>query len=424
MNTSKYFLLIFYFFYIVFFISLICSFRAITSISIALILLTGLLKNKIDTGSFFNSNIKNNFLIACSIFYVMQVILLLFSSNHTEIVKHIQLKSSLIFVPLAICCGSYLNENVYRKLMSWYCCIMAFAILLCLGIAFYQYYFLNAATGVFFYHALVKPFNQHAVQVSILLFTGIIFLLESAKKELYLYNRPIHYLLLFYFTGCILLLSSKLVIAFLAISFGVYFFLALKNRKNFRLITIISLTAGIAIIISVMVTRNRISKRYAEILNTDLSLISRKNFDPGIYFDGLQFRLLQFRFVKEILNEKKAWFTGVSDDAQSLIDQKYISTHMYTGDGKAPGHGYIDYNTHNQFLESLLHSGIPGLLFFIFICYAMIGLAVKIKSRELSFIVALLLAYSLNESVLEKQYSITIFTFFPLFFYYSMKTGK
>ncbi len=93
---------------------------------------------------------------------------------------------------------------------------------------------------------------------------------------------------------------------------------------------------------------------------------------------------------------------------------------MYLGNGK-DDHGYTEYNTHNQFLESLLQSGVFGLIAYITIFASMIRLAVKRKNRELTFIIALLLAYSLKESVLERQYGIMIFTFFPLLFYFGKK---
>jgi O-antigen ligase len=80
------------------------------------------------------------------------------------------------------------------------------------------------------------------------------------------------------------------------------------------------------------------------------------------------------RFTAEIVQEQKAWLKGVSPgDAQLMLDQKYITTHMYTGEVGRPDRGYIGFNTHNQFLESLLQNGIPGLLCFVVICAAMGG---------------------------------------------------
>ncbi len=178
------------------------------------------------------------------------------------------------------------------------------------------------------------------------------------------------------------------------------FFLAdVKNRFPI----FVSLSAGLVLLLFIFSTTNRVSKRFAEILHGNVQLVEQKDFNPAIYFNGLQFRLLQWRFVKEILNEHHAWLTGVSGDAQKLLDQKYVSTHMYTGDVKTRSRGYLSYNTHNQFLQSLLQLGIPGLLVFVLICWTIITLALKRKSRELSLVVILLLAYCFNESVFERS---------------------
>ncbi|MBC7509082.1 MAG: hypothetical protein H7320_10100, partial [Ferruginibacter sp.] len=228
MSSSKSFIPFLYGCYIIFFISLICSFRGFASIAIGLILITGLLKNKIETGALYNPQVKNKFLLACSLFFLLQSTLLLFCGHDAAILKLIQLKSGLLLVPLSICCGNYINASFYHSLMKWFTCILTAALAFCLLHAAYQYFFVQQQTTVFFYHTLVSPFHQHAVQVSILLFIGLVHLLEAAKKETYIFNKLIHFLLVFYFTGLILLLSSKLVIIFTFSCLLYYFFLFLK----------------------------------------------------------------------------------------------------------------------------------------------------------------------------------------------------
>ncbi|MES1224257.1 MAG: O-antigen ligase family protein, partial [Bacteroidota bacterium] len=397
----------------------VCAFRPITSISIALILLAGLVKNRMDTGSIFSHNLKNNLFITCCIYYLVQVVLIINSHNHDMMARHIELKAAIVFVPLAVCSGNYFNDAFYQLLMRYYVWIIAAAMLFCLLTAFHKYYFLHTGSSVFFYHALVVPFKQHAIQVSILIFIGIIYLLENARKGIYLQNRLLHFLFVFYFMGFIVLLSSKLVIVFTALC-CLYYLLVSFKKTTLRLPVFATLVTGLLLMILLLTTKNQVSKRFNEIIHTNMDLVQQKSFDPGIYFDGLQFRLLQWRFVKEILTERNAWLTGVSDDAQILLDKKYVDTHMYQGNGTDTDHGYLGYNTHNTFLEALLQSGVIGLAAFVLICIAIIQLVVKKRSRELFFVVTLLLAYSLNESMLERQYSITIFTFFPLFLYFSI----
>jgi O-antigen ligase len=177
---------------------------------------------------------------------------------------------------------------------------------------------------------------------------------------------------------------------------------------------------GVFFIVCIFVfsTSNPMSNRFRDIVYTDFRMLERDKFDPGNYFNGLQFRLLQWKFVPQILNEKKAWATGVGvGDAQQVLNVKYISENMYTGDAQKGGRGFLGYNTHNEFLQSLLETGIPGLLVYLAICFSLIRMMAGKQRALFIFISILLLAYSVSESVFESQYSSIIFLFFPLFFY-------
>jgi len=122
--------------------------------------------------------------------------------------------------------------------------------------------------------------------------------------------------------------------------------------------------------------------------------------------------------VPEILNEKKAWLGGVGvGDAQADLNEKYFSKKLYTGTPERGDTGFLGYNTHNEFLEALLQTGIMGLLLFVLICFTLIKMILQKKRAALTFITMLLLAYSFSESVLESQYSSIIFLFFPVFFW-------
>ena len=153
--------------------------------------------------------------------------------------------------------------------------------------------------------------------------------------------------------------------------------------------------------------------------------MEQKRFEPKVYFNGVAFRLLQWRFVKEIMQEHKAWVMGVTPaGAQPLLNQKYLETNMYAGKPGTPDHGYQGYSTHNEWLESFLQTGILGLLAFFGICFSMITLALRQKSRSLWAIVLLVLAYSFQEAVFETQYGLVIFLFLPLFFYFGEKSAE
>ncbi len=401
--------------YIVFFISLVCSFRAISSVSVGLILLTGVIKNKIEHKPFFHSNVKNIFLAGCAGFFLLQFVTFLYTHNIHETWNGIRIKSALLLMPLAVCCSDYVNTVTRKKLFPYYCLIVAAASLYCLLTAFLHYLH-SHDSSLFFYHTLVSPIKQHAVFFSLLVFITLLYLLESNRKKELIYSNSFHISLVVYLSVFLFLLSSKLVIIFYFFYLLYYFAGLILNKTSGRAVAVSLLFLCLLAGGLIFLTRNPVSSRFNEILNGDINLVKQDKFDQGNYFNDVQFRILEWKFVTEILNENHGWWTGVSPgDAQSFLDKKYISKNIYTGNPATGDRGFLGYNTHNQLLEALLQNGIAGSLIFVIICFALIQMAWQKRSRILSFTVILLLAFSLNESVFERQYTIMIFTFFPLF---------
>ena len=408
-----------FFLYLIFLFSTLCAIRGISSISLGMIAVTGLIRNKVETGNWLAKNKGNLFFFACILFYLVQAAGLLYTSDVDQTLVHLQTKSALIVIPFTLLFNNYLNENFRQRVMQYYCILLGLVISFCLGNAAVKYW-TTGNNSLFFYHSLVVPVLEHAIQFSILIFIGIVFLMEAARKKIYGFGRFLHFFLLLYYLVFLILLSSKLVIAFTILYLLFFFIRAAKENKGHRLAitgAIVVCLIGVSI---VLLTRNPVSKRFNEIITGDIGMIQEKNFNPGDYFNGVQFRLLEWRFVAEILTEEKAWLVGVSPgDAQKALDKKYIEANMYVGDPARKDHGFLGYNTHNQFLESILQSGILGLFAFCLICLALLIMAFKKRNTELTALVLLLLAYTLNESIFETQYGLILFLFFPLFIYRS-----
>ena len=397
--------------YIIFFVSFICAFRAITSICTGAILITGIIQGKPAIQSLFTGNPRNQFAAGCILFFLFQITSLLYTHDTQQGWNDTRLKSGLVFLPLAILCTGYMTRKTIKKLLFYYCILLFAASLYLLCMAFNEYRQLHTISP-FFYYALVKPFGYHAVYFSILVFTALVFLFENR----YLLNKGLLISLIGFFSFFLLLLSSKLVISFYIIY--LIYFLVIWSRKNkaawffsYGSILLIFFLSSI-----ILLTKNPVSDRFRDIVKGKLNLAEQDSFSPAVYFNGAQFRLLQWKLVPEILTENHCWWTGVSPgDAQTILNQKYLSKNMYIGEPGGTGRGYLDYNTHSQFLESLLQNGIPGLIIFMGICISLIRIAWQKKNRIISFTIILLLVYSFIESLFQEQYGIVLFTFFPLF---------
>ena len=414
-NSNTFPKLFLFLLYVIFVSSVILSFRAVTSISIGCIAVTGLIKNRIDTSRVFNRNLRNPFFISCCLLFALEIVSVAYSENKGQAWRNVWGKSLLIVVPFCLCCCDYIMETTRQKIMKWYCLDLFAASLFALIRAF-SIYLTTHDPSAFFYHQLVKPYSGHAIQFSILEFIALVYLLESEKKRQYVLSKIFQKFLIIFLSLFLLLLSSKLVIVFY-LGYCLYFLITIRKYKN-KVIGIGFIAAFFTVCAFVFGTNNPMSDRFRDIVITDFSMLKKDKFDPGNYFNGLQFRLLQWRFVPQILNEKRAWATGVGvGDAQQMLNDKYVSENMYTGIAAKDGKGFLGYNTHNEFLQSLLETGIPGLLLYVVVCLSLIKMMSVKRRASFIFISILLLAYSFSESVFESQYSTIIFLFFPLFFY-------
>jgi len=411
-----------YLFYLGFLLTAVAGFRAYSSIAIGLIAVTSFIYNKITTGAWFNKALRNPYVIGCCGFFLLQIIPLAYTDNIAVSWRHIEVKSALLFIPLCFFSSQYLNRSRFHALMKPYIFILVILIIYCLGISFIKYHYHQAPIYVFFYHDLLLDLGQHAIQFSILVFAGLIFLLQETTHERYVVNKGVHFSLLAFLIGSMLLLSSKLVISFTLFSLAYYAVISLKKSVNTRWAIGIVAIAGIVISSIILFTKNPISYRFNDIMHNNMIVMEKKTFEPRFYFNGVAFRLVQWRFVKEIMQEHKAWVMGVTPaHAQPLLNQKYLEANMYAGKPGTPDHGYQGYNTHNEWLESFLQTGIIGLITFFVICFSMITMAIQQKSRPLWAIVLLVIAYSFQEAVFETQYGLVVFLFLPLFFYFGDK---
>lgn len=401
--------------YLVFFTSMIFLFRGITSISLGTMFVGGILINGAAWPSFFQKKSRNLFIAGCAFLFLLQLIALFYTNDIQEGWNNVRLKTGLLITALAVFLFSWLDMTMRKKLLSHYCLLLVAASLYCLYASFLNFLETGNAS-IFFYHALVNPIKQHAVYFSILIVIGLIFLLENILKKEHPFGRLSPVYLVIYLSAFLFLLSSKLVITFYII-YLVYYFIDLLQKNKMKRLAIVGSFILCVILVSLLFTiRNPVKERFSDMLQGNMKMITQETFNEGDYFNGLQFRLLQWRFVAEILTENKRWWLGVSPgDAQTSLNKKYLSKHMYAGDPAKGDRGYLLYNTHNQFLETLLQNGIIGLAILLLVCFALLKMMIREKTRIASVSILLLFAWLFTESVFETQYGIVIFTFFPLF---------
>jgi len=254
--------------------------------------------------------------------------------------------------------------------------------------------------GEFTYHNLAAPIPTGAIYFSFYL----IFALFKLDDPQWLEDRPgLKFVIAGFFIFLILLSASRLMIGIGLPLLAWHYRLIISGIWRTHKIVIVFL------ILLIVLGSVPFFKRAQMLIHPNLELVRSEDFRNSPEPNGLNLRLTFWKFGMEILKEHHAWFTGVGiDRSQRLLNEKIIQYGMYTGTRKGTDTGYLNYNFHNQFIETFVRVGVPGLviLFLILINFA-------IASGDNLFAPAvfiwIIIGFFLTESVLQRQAGIVFF---------------
>jgi O-antigen ligase len=306
--------------------------------------------------------------------------------------KHVESKATLIAIPFVFCAGPFADKAGWRRFMGAYCMMLMALCLYCLVVAGVRYGQTHDP-AVFFYHDLTAALSVNAVFFSGFVLMAQLFLLSVAN------SGWLRIALLIFFTGIMVLLASKLLLAMLVLVYLVYMVVRYRvrtGRRQFQgLMALVVVVTG-----ALAFTRNPVGNRYQDIVEH--------------HINGISFRLFIWHSTGEILDKEHAWPFGVSPgDSQDLLDGKYLEAGM--------SKGYLSYNFHNEYLEVLAHSGVVGLLLLLAAFGYLTVLIYRAGTLEGWFAWASLLLLALTESTFETQHSLFLCCFFPLLMCYHSK---
>ncbi|WP_276485268.1 O-antigen ligase family protein [Paraflavitalea pollutisoli] len=365
---------------------------------------------------------KDRLFVAYILYFLVETSGLLHATDLGAGLKNFESKLAFLALPVVFC-TSVISKDTRKQVLTGFTIAVTVASLYCLLLSV-KFYLQQHSTELFYYHGLVSHLDHHAVYFSVFIFISFIYLLLNTDVPDWLANRKWFRIIWmsFYFVLLILLASKMLLI----ILIPVVLYVTLNrfshiSKQKLIVVTSILLVLGLT---AIFATNNPIRKRFADLQSTKLTFLQQEKYSPGEYFNGIELRLLLWRFTYEILTEKKAWLFGLSpSDAQPALKQKYLAVNMYAGDGKS-NQGYLVFNCHNQYLQTTLQSGLLGLAALLFWCFALVAQAVRKKDLLLNALVTVLLIFFFSESVFERQYGIILCTFFPLFLLYSQRSLK
>ena len=302
---------------------------------------------------------------------------------------HVQRKATLVAIPFVISAGPFADGEGFRKLLWYYCWLLAGLSCWCLGVAMMRY-LQTGDTQVFFYHSLTAKLGINAVYYSAYILMALFFLLSGAAPA----GRG-RVVLTGFLTAMMILLASKLLLVVLVIVFAVYLW---RNRLFMPRSRVVSLVLLVVMGMGMLAfTNNPVVGRYKAILPEEQTARAG--------FNGVSLRLFIWRSAEGILSREHAWLLGVSaGDSQDKLNQCYLDAGMSVG--------YLDYDFHNEYIEVLVDDGILGLVVFL-AALSVLGRAGR-RTMEGALVMLVIGVLAGTESILEMQQPLFLACFFPM----------
>jgi len=364
---------------------------------------------------FANKFLKSGFAVCCLLFFLLHVLQLFMDVPEKMQIFEIEKKIGFAVIPVILLLLDPVAVRIKEKLLEICVAFLALMFAFLITAAFIRF-IQTGNSSEFFYHQLVSPLHHNAVYLSA--YTGI--LLLWLIYSLSISQQSIVKIFLIVILYCFLiLLASKTIIA--ATTVVILFevtrksFISINKRKYYYSIGILLLVLTI-----IFFTPNPLSNRFKEIQATDMSLLKKEQYATDMYFNAVQFRLIAWKFSFQLVNEKAGYITGVgAGNAQPLLNQKYKQAKMYVGESEKEPGGYLNFNSHNQFMQTYLQTGIVGLLLLLLMLFFYFREAFIQKNRMLFYSGLIITVFFLSESVLEGQLGMLLFLFVPKLFYTS-----
>ena len=380
----------------------ICLYLGILSVTLSIILLT------ISSIIFFNKqNIKNKFnspIILIALIFIIYLISSFYSTNKDIAYSDILQKLSLLIFPVIYIINNFKKINILIILKTFVFTSSAFASFLIIR-TFYLYLINNSY--YMFYENFSYYLHPTYLSMYFLFALSVVFYLLFKAKQ----NKNIKILLLIssitIITG-ILFCESKIsyFILLILIVFSTIILWKKIQNKILRFGILI-----IFIALSLVVYNDRRINNMIKHISNYQKVINNKNTDSST---GMRIQILLS--CKNIINNNLLFGVGNGDVKKTLIDE-----YQKQGLNNLVKHKY---NTHNQFIETFIATGIIGFGLLLLVFIIPFIQAVKYKNYLVQYFLIIIFLNFMFESMLNRQAGVVFFAFFYILLIGDMNITK
>lgn len=339
------------------------------------------------------------------LFYLLHLLGALYSDDMGKTQYDLSTKASMLVFPLmAGVFASLSQQQVQRVLQVFVGTVLAGSI-----ISLLRAWLLFDQTGdvkYFFYHDLANLANMHAIYLSMYVCFAILvifqWLVSAWDRHSSIWLQILLVAAILFLLAYNLALSARMpTLALTAVVFAGILKVFYDRKSLFSGLLVIVLLLGTLLAGVYMSPVNK--QRYKEVFNSSTATTSNKGDD------GKTLRLQKWTCSWSIIKENWLFGLGIGD-IQKNLDECYGRS-GYTYLITQPGN---EYNAHNQYLQTWLGLGIPGLASLLLLFGSLIGHAIRRKHYLLFGFTIMFMLVSLTESTLPAHKGVVFFSFFAM----------
>lgn len=346
-----------------------------------------------------NYNNNKRYLWLLISFYLINGISTFYSDDFDAGLFDLQVKLSLLVFPIVLFCQNSINFKESKKILYHFSIGVAFFSLIAIALSFLKFGKISAN------QELAHLIGLHASYYSLFVALSIFIILEIFLENM---ARPIHYLALALLLFVLSLLASRSIIIGLFVLTAIWFSIIRFSKKNlfFSGITLVLITL---FCMSYQPIKNRFYEAVdsKDVVELDAPIEEHKTL--GKTFGGRAIRMAVWFCSYDLVKEN--WLFGVgTGDAQNKLQESYKNHNFEFA------YLYNRYNAHNLFIQTIISSGILGLMSIVSIFIFLVYISIKTKCIK-SFAFSLLFIFiSSVESSLNVQSGVVFFALFSSLF--------
>lgn len=345
-----------------------------------------------------------------------------YSTNKDQSLFDSSSKMFFLILPIIIGAGISIEKKQLQNIFFAFI-LGVTAIALSSSVRAYTQWQASGDVNNLFYHSLVKDFDANAVYMALYSFFSISLLLMFDWSNFFNGNkRFIKYLLITIQVTFFVLLSARMLTLLFVIFLIPYYIMHVFKSELSKKRVVISLAILLLLSVTILFTNNPIKTRFADFTNksSELAFLDDYSKVEEGDFNTLTLRLFLWRIGIENVKEKNLWWFGCGNgDAQAMQNAKLKEYGMRNiHEELALRSPFYNVNLHNMYLQTLMMTGIIGLI--ILLIFNLHPFFIYKKYPELVYFFPFHVSatfFMIQESMFQTQAGIAYYTLFSIIFY-------